>query len=229
MALKEDLLANEEIYFESEKHWMSPVRGSVVPVLLIIGGILVGWISPDAADGLFSFIGDILGLIQVGLIVVGVAMIAYNLVVWRTAAFAVTNLRVLREEGLISRRTSATLLQSVTDVKTNVPLLGSRLGYGDVIVVTQGGEKGVDRFSTITQPEAFRDQILSRKVSGSPPAAAQPAAATIPAAAAAPMTEQSAPATDDMTTLARLAELRDSGAISAEEYEAKKAEILSRI
>ncbi len=32
-----------------------------------------------------------------------------------------------------------------------------------------------------------------------------------------------------MTTLTRLAELRDSGVISAEEYEAKKAEILSRI
>jgi hypothetical protein len=30
-------------------------------------------------------------------------------------------------------------------------------------------------------------------------------------------------------TLTRLAELRDSGAITAEEYEAKKAEILSRL
>jgi hypothetical protein len=32
-----------------------------------------------------------------------------------------------------------------------------------------------------------------------------------------------------MATLERLAALRDSGAISAEEYEAKKAEILGRL
>jgi hypothetical protein len=32
-----------------------------------------------------------------------------------------------------------------------------------------------------------------------------------------------------VATLERLAELRDSGAITAEEYEAKKAEILSRL
>jgi hypothetical protein len=32
-----------------------------------------------------------------------------------------------------------------------------------------------------------------------------------------------------MATLTRLAELRDSGAITAEEYEAKKAENLSRL
>ncbi len=34
---------------------------------------------------------------------------------------------------------------------------------------------------------------------------------------------------DDAETLKRLAELRDSGAISAEDYEAKKTEILARM
>lgn len=236
MATKEKMLANEEILFESQKHWISPVRDSIVPVLLIIGGIFLGNLRGDG-EGPLSFVGDILGWIQIGLIVIGAAMIVLNLVAWRTATFAVSNLRVLREEGLISRRSSATLLQSVTDVKMKIPFLGSRLGYGDLEILTQGGEKGIDRFSTITQPEAFRDQVLNRKLAKTavPSATApEPAPASPPPAAPASSGSRGpsaapATATDDMTTLTRLAELRDSGVISAEEYEAKKAEILSRI
>jgi uncharacterized membrane protein YdbT with pleckstrin-like domain len=226
MALTEKLLANEEILFESKKHWISPVRDSIVPVLLIIGAYVLGILRGDG-QGPLSFIGDIIGWIQIGLVVVGAAMIIYNLVAWRSATFAVSNLRVLREEGLISKRSSATLLQSITDVKTKIPFLGSRLGYGDLGILTQGGEKGIDRFTSITQPEEFRDKVLNQKLGGT---AAQAAAPTPAAPSAAPETQTSeAPEADDMTTLTRLAELRDSGVISAEEYGAKKAEILSRI
>jgi uncharacterized membrane protein YdbT with pleckstrin-like domain len=229
MALKEKLLANEEIRFESKKHWVSPVRDSIVPVLLIIGAYVLGILRGDG-QGPLSFIGDIIGWIQIGLVVVGAAMIIYNLVAWRSATFAVSNLRVLREEGLISKRSSATLLQSITDVKTKIPFLGSRLRYGDLEILTQGGEKGIDRFSSITKPEEFRDKVLNLKLAGTtaPPVLAAPPTPAAPSAA--PETQAStAPEADDMTTLTRLAELRDSGVISAEEYEAKKAEILSRI
>lgn len=234
------MLANEEILLRSEKHWISPVRDSIVPVLLIIGGIILGNLRGDG-EGPLSFLGDILGWIQIGLIVVGAAMIVYNLVVWRSATFAVTNLRVLREEGLISKRSSATLLQSITDVKTKIPFLGSRLGFGDLEILTQGGEKGIDRFSSITEPGAFRDKVLNLKVAGAaapPVAAAAPVAPSTPAPTSAPTdppaaapqpSTTAAPAADDMANLTRLAELRDSGVITAEEYEVKKAEILSRI
>jgi hypothetical protein len=52
---------------------------------------------------------------------------------------------------------------------------------------------------------------------------AAPGAATAPSAG-------SAMSADDVTrTLASLADLRDRGAISAEEYEAKKADLLRRL
>ena len=93
-----------------------------------------------------------------------IGWIGYNIVVWRTAEFAVTNLRVIREEGFISRRSSATLLSSVSDVKSSVGLLGKTLGYGDLAIYTQSGEAGADRFTTITQPEAFRNAIMTHKM-----------------------------------------------------------------
>jgi hypothetical protein len=81
----------------------------------------------------------------------------------------------------------------------------------------------------------------------SPPLRAAPAAAAPVEAAAAPAPAAPAPAPqavtpptatparpdmspDELTkTLASLADLRDRGAISAEEYEAKKAELLGRL
>jgi hypothetical protein len=115
-----------------------------------------------------------------------------------------------------------------------VPFLGSKLGYGDLVVIAQSGEAGADRMLTITEPEEFRNQILAQMGTGAPAATGAPPAAAAPAAPPAPVSSvpTAAPppsAPDDVATLERLAELRDSGAITAEEYEAKKAEILSRL
>lgn len=231
MPIADTLLANETIVAEAKKHWMAPVRDSWKAALFLLGALILSWISPDDASGLVGTVEWILGWIVIGLVVAGVAMIGYNLIAWRTAQFAVTTLRVAHEEGLLRRRASSTMLSAVTDVRTQVPFLGSRLGYGDVVVVAQSGEAGADRMLSITEPEAFRNRILEQMAAAAaspappappPVAAAQPAAAPPPAA-------PPAPAPDDMATLERLAELRDSGVITAEEYEAKKAEILSRL
>jgi uncharacterized membrane protein YdbT with pleckstrin-like domain len=226
MSVKDNLIANEAIVFESEKHWIAPVRDSVVPVLLLIGAYFLGWLSPDNEGGVFGAVGNLMDLVRTGLVLFGIGWIVMNVIVWRTAEFAVTNLRVIREEGLISRRSSATLLGNVSDVKTSVPFIGGRLGYGDIVIYTQSGDAGADRFSTITHPNEFRDRIMTKKMED-----ANRAAAPIAVQAPAPPVAQSAPTavSDDAATLARLAELRDSGAITPEDYEAKKTEILARM
>jgi uncharacterized membrane protein YdbT with pleckstrin-like domain len=176
VALKERLVENESIVFESKKHWMAPIRDSLIAVLLLIGAYLLGWVSPSDANGVIGGLGNILDWIKIGLVIVAAAMIVYNIVAWRTAEFAVTNMRVLREEGLLSHRSSTTIITSVTDVKTRIPLLGRGLGFGDIAVVTQSGEAGADKFKTITQPEGFRDAVMNRNLAG-PIAAAAPAPA----------------------------------------------------
>ncbi len=226
MPIAQNLIGNETIEFSSKKHWIAPVRDSAIPVLLLIGAYLINWISPDAESGLFSTIGNLLDLVRAGLVVVAIGWIVYNVIVWRTAEFAVTNLRVVREEGFISRRSSATLLSSVSDVRSKVGLLGKSVGYGDLEIFTQSGSAGADRFKTITQPEAFRNAILTHKMGetgAATAAAAAPVSAPGPAPAAPPTSG------DPAAALASLADLRDRGAITADEYEAKKTEILARM
>ena len=173
---------------------------------MILGAYLIGVISPARETGLLGLVTNLLDLIRIGLLLGGIGWIVYNVVLWRTAEFAVTDRRVSRDEGLLTRRSSATLLTSVSDVKLNVGFLGKALGYGDLVIFTASGEAGADRFRTISHADEFRNAIMTQKVQAE--STLRPAAAE---------------------TLARLADLRDRGAITAEEYETKKAEILARM
>ncbi|MCC6617411.1 MAG: SHOCT domain-containing protein [Chloroflexi bacterium] len=92
--------------------------------------------------------------------------------------------------------------------------MGGRLGYGDVLVIGKGGVAAAERFLTISNPNQFRDRLMGAMSHAAP--SEQPAGA--------------APATaDPLAVLARLAELRDTGAVTSDEFEAKKAEILARV
>ena len=177
MAIADSLIAGETIVFESRKHWMAPIRAS-----LTAGSCsswahgFIRWLSPSG-EGLFGTIGGILDLIALGLFLAGLGWIIYNIVAWRTAEFAVTNMRVLREEGLASHRSSTTLLSSLSDVKTSVGMLGRQLGYGDITLLTTSGGSGEDRFLAITHPLDFRGAVMEQKLQGQGgPAAPEPAA-----------------------------------------------------
>jgi len=229
VAVADNLITDEKIIFESKKHWMAPVRASLVAALMTVGGVILYRLSPDW-DGLFSFVGSILDLVAIGLFIGGIGWIVYNVVAWGTAEFAVTDMRVLREEGLVRRRSSTTLLSGLSDVKSDVGFLGSKLDYGDVTILTQSGGAGVDRFLCITKPIEFRNAVMNQKVTdqrsnAGPPAAPAPA----PVAAAAPAGPPAMTSAEAATAIASLADLRDRGAITPEEFEAKKAELLARM
>jgi hypothetical protein len=235
-----NLIANERVVFESKKHWIAPVRDSWIAALLILGGLAL-WVITPSGDGPLEFLWSLLGLLRWVMLIVGAGWIAFNVVAWQTAEFAVTNLRVLRYEGLVQKRTSETLLTAVSDVKLNVGLLGSRLGYGDLRVFTQSGDAGADSFRSITEPAEFRNAMMTIKIQDqqearaaaapvpTPPPAATAAPAPVVTSTAVPAAPAPTSAEDQATRLLKLAELRDQGVISAEEFEAKKAEILARM
>jgi hypothetical protein len=112
--------------------------------------------------------------------------------------------------------------------------VGKSLGYGDLQIFTQSGDAGSDNFTSITQPAAFRNAMMTIKMqdqTASRPAPAPAPAPVAPAPAPAPVASAvvAGSAQDQATSLVRLAELRDQGIISPEEFEAKKTEILARM
>lgn len=120
------------------------------------------------------------------------------------------------------------MLASINDVRVETSVLGRSLGYGDIKILSSSGRVGADAFTSVEHVEEFKQHVMEAKESLSAAPSSPPVPAAQAAAAPAPGIPP-ATTTDVTATLASLAQLRDSGAITAEEYEAKKAELLSRI
>jgi hypothetical protein len=140
-------------------------------------------------------------------------------------------------------------LEKINDAVLTQSLFGRIFGFGDLDILT-ASETGISRLRMLRQADDFKRAMLDAKheleleLSGarplpSPPLRSAPhpepapggagiGAAPVSSAPAAPnRAEMSA---DELTrTLSSLADLRDRGAISAEEYEAKKADLLRRL
>jgi hypothetical protein len=128
-------------------------------------------------------------------------------------------------------------------------------GFGDLEILT-ASETGISILRMLRQPDDFKRAMLDAKhdleleLSGAKPlpgppirmaqaprdpaTGAAPAPSPLPSAGAPGASSAPAPraelTADEVTrTLGSLADLRDRGAISAEEYEAKKADLLRRL
>jgi membrane protein YdbS with pleckstrin-like domain len=228
------LMSGEEIVFRSSKHWVAPVTDSWKALLLIIASFVLTWLQTDQADGLMGFINRSLSLIETVLLLGGVLLIVYNLFNWRSARYLVTNQRVLGNEGIARKRETDTLLMGISDVRSKQSFVGRRLGYGQIVILSASGEAGADTFTSIRKPEEFKKRILEQKVAASLPARPEIVGPINALASSTPELNGHAAAdgpgaTEVLTTLAVLASLRDSQTITNEEFETKKAELLSRI
>ena len=221
--LNQNLLTGEQVVFETTKHWFAPIRASLIAFLILLGALVLRWLSPTG-DGIIGGIGGLMDLVSTGLLIVALAWILYNIAEFLSAHFGVTNMRVLRYEGLIRRRSSETLLPTLTDVRLDEPAIGRALGYGNLRILTSSGAAGEDNFMTVRNAKQLRTAIQEQKAQSLPGGVAPIATAPTPASAA-PATASSDPA----AALKALNDLHTQGLITDAEFEAKRQEIVGRI
>ena len=228
--LDQNLLTDEQVIFETTKHWFAPIRASLIALLILLGAIALRWLSPNG-EGIIGGLGGLMDLLSTGLLIVAIAWILYNIAEFLSAHFGVTNMRVLRYEGLLRRRSSETLLAMLTDVRLDEPAIGRALGFGNLKILTSSGAAGEDEFMTVAKAKELRTAIQEQKakmMTGGPTPVA--AAAPTPAPAApAPAPAAAAPSADTASSLAALDNLHSQGLITEEEYQAKRSEILGRL
>jgi hypothetical protein len=167
------------------------------------------------------------GLRVIGWIAVVVAVVPAVEVVriffdWLNERYIITNRRVMEVKGIINKNVSDSALEKVNDVKMQQSMVGRVLGYGTVQIIT-GSDIGVNCFRRISNPVRFKREMLNAKErlheSVSPAHAAE---------AITPESGAQAPSTiPDL--IVELAELRQQGLISEEEFQAKKKELLDRL
>jgi uncharacterized membrane protein YdbT with pleckstrin-like domain len=248
MGYTESLLAtNERIVYRTKQHWMAPIFGTIAGVAVLVGGVVL-FILQLTMD-LWSFLETLMFWASILLVVVGLAMVGYSYIQWWVEDYAVTNQKVMKVAGLLNKRTSGAALEKINDVVMEQGPLGRMLGYGTLKVSTASDSSDLT-YETMRKPAEFRRAMLDEKMeweqadarqisdavraaSVAGVAAAAPATEPVPAvtmaapAAVAPPAPPVEPPTEEK--LRSLAKLRDDGIITADDFEAKKAELLENL
>jgi uncharacterized membrane protein YdbT with pleckstrin-like domain len=244
MGYTESLLAtNEKILYRTKQHWMAPIFGTVAGVLVLVGGLVLFALHLTMGGGLLRDLAFWASLI---LVVVGVAMVGYSYIQWWVEDYVVTNQKVVKVAGLLNKRTSGAALEKINDVILEQGPLGRILGYGTLRVSTASDSSDLT-YETMRTPAEFRRMMLDQKMefeamdarhiaaavreSASQPQEAREVVTQVPPPAPVPVV---APAPVPVVPTAEeklrsLARLRDDGLLTAEEFEAKKAELIDQL
>ena len=244
MAYIDQMLASgEQPIRRDHQHWFVLIADAFYGFLAIVAAIVLFFLSQNLTGG----IRDVMSIVVPVLLIGGLLYILWEALRWRNEEYIVTSRRVLRMEGVINKRVIDSSLEKINDAVLTQSIFGRMFGFGDLEILT-ASETGISRLRMLRQPDDFKRAMLDAKheleleLSGakplpgppirmpSAPREPAPGAAPAPAPSPASPTARAELTADELTrTLGSLADLRDRGAISAEEYEAKKADLLRRL
>jgi hypothetical protein len=242
--LDKRLATGEQPLRREHQHWFVVAANAryafvawiVALALLVLSGALL---SGDNLSGIRSIVGWFIVILVIG----GLLYLGWQVLRWQNEEFVVTSRRVLTTQGVVNKQVIDSSLEKINDAILTESIFGRMFGFGDLEILT-ASETGISRLRMLRDADGFKRAMLDAKheleleLSGARPMpgpAIRTGAPMVPAQAAAPAPAPAAPpppamSADEVTrTLASLADLRDRGAISAEEYEAKKADLLHRI
>jgi Bacterial PH domain/Short C-terminal domain len=224
------LSEGEEVVLRARQHPLATIIEARWPWLLFIGSFVLLILSQGMADGQLR---TIVGYVVLGGFVISLLWLGKIYLSWLTQEYLITNRRVMKVEGIINKRSADSSLEKINDAVLTQDLWGRMFNYGDLDILT-AADVAIDQYRMLNAAPRFKREMLNQKHSlegdynrpmPSPPL--RGVAMPPPAAPAPPPREMSS---DEVTrALASLADLRDRNAISPEEYEAKKAQLLARL
>ncbi|MDQ3870749.1 MAG: PH domain-containing protein [Chloroflexota bacterium] len=258
MRYADTLLAGGEVVLRrARQHWIALLLGSRNALLPWAAGIAAFFFGSLVVSPHSDVLADLLGTLAAVLLLAGLALFLIRLWQWWAQDYLITNRRIVKVEGIINKRSADSSLEKITDAILHQDLLARLLGYGDLDIVT-AADAAIDRYRMLDRAPEFKREMLNAKHSfememsyrpppgppiHSPPrpqpgparraqeASPSPSRGTPASPAAAPPSRPPGSATpiEILDVLARLADLRDRGAITPAEYETKKAELLARL
>ena len=195
------LTEGEEIVLNLRPHWIALLKPVFWTVVIgVITGLLYVKIGGESSTK------QVLQWIVIGIaFVLWLPLAAIPAIRWRFTFFVLTNERVITRTGVIAKRSKEIPLETINDVTFGQRVLERVIGAGDLIIES-AGESGQNRFTDIRTPEQVQLEIYraaeARKGLGRP----------------------GGPSLAD--ELAKLAELRDKGVLTDEEFQSRKRKLL---
>ncbi|MGH2660053.1 MAG: PH domain-containing protein [Actinomycetota bacterium] len=200
------LIEGEDLILDLRPHWIALVGPTIVTLLVVAGYLLAVAYAPDEGAGRSVVVWG-------GLVLAVVILIWYPLrrfIDWVTSNFVVTTDRVIHRAGFVAKRSMEIPLEKINDVRFRQSVFERIIGAGDLILES-AGEFGRNVFSNIRDPEHVQKTIYHQgELNQQREMRPGPAAPTA------------------TTELQRLADLRDRGVLTEEEFQTQKRKILGR-
>lgn len=96
-------------------------------------------------------------LLVLGIVIIGIVIFVDLMVRAWTTEIAVTNYRIVKKTGLISRKTEEIALKNIEEVRLDQSFWGRILGYGYVII--EGTGTDAMHFPALADPLGFRRAV----------------------------------------------------------------------
>lgn len=213
--LKSLLGESEEILLVSRQHWFvlfSHILLELISILIIVAIVAIGQIKlPQYPIGYGYF-----------LIALPLVSLLREYLIWWNRQLVISNRRVIQISGIINKNVIDSSLEKVNDVKMVQTFWGRLFSYGNIEILT-ASELGANLFKKISDPIRFKTTMLnakSRLEMEQAGAFLEKVNEVEPAEVA---------SNDIPALLERLGALREKGVLTAEEFEKKKAELLSKL
>jgi uncharacterized membrane protein YdbT with pleckstrin-like domain len=245
MGYAEGLLSTgERIVHREKQHWFVFIWGARYAILAIIAAAVLLVVKNNLSQPW----QDLLNYGAIAIFVVALGVLFWTILRYINQEYVLTNRRVIDVSGVLNKKTTDSSLEKINDAVLTQSIFGRMFGFGDLDILT-ASEAGISRFRMLIEPVKFKRAMLDAKyeyerdIEGAGYAASPPLRAESPTPGRAPDETSTTPmpvatvppagealSRDEVTrTLNSLADLRDRGAISADEYERKKADLLARL
>jgi len=196
----------EQIAFDFHPHWWYFAPLAILALAIVAAAV--------AATVLLKNATQTYTLLWVGgLAVIWLVTFLVKFAEWRTTHFVLTSDRLIVRSGVLSKQGREIPLERINDLSYHQTLFERLVGAGD-LMIESAGERGQDRFPRIPHPERAQQLVYAemennrQRVSG------------------VHIEQQEASIPDQISDLAKL---RDQGVLTDAEFQAKKAELLSRM
>ena len=132
------------------------------PSLVIIVGVLIAVFAPripldilsDIEEWVeLSLISSILGWIGIAVIGIGALSMIARVLRWRFTAYTITNLRILRQTGILARSYVDCSLGKVQTLYLRIPMMGRLFKFGTICMATAGTNTTEIRWEYVRQPK----------------------------------------------------------------------------
>lgn len=195
----------ERIELVARQHWFILFRS----IFLELALILIVLAATVSAAIFFPPYALIIVAVGFALILLPIATMTHDILNYTNRQYIVTNRRVIQISGVLNKNVQDSSLEKVNDVVMQQSAFGRVFDYGDIEILT-ASELGVNLFKQIENPIQFKTAMLNAKEQLE-------------------RGDESLGKDDIPALIAQLDQLRNQSILSDEEFQRKKAELLSRL